>query len=301
MPDLAAAREAALLHPTDPQAALAHGTALLAAERLPEAIGELQRALRLDHESVAARHALGLAWLAAGEPEKALESLRRLDGVEAETAAAHAMLARPRSDPDYVRHLFDQFARDYDARMLGALSYRGHEILRELSELVIPGRDGLAILDLGCGTGLTGAAFKDKAARLDGIDLSPAMVEKARARGIYDSLAVGDIEAMPEPDKAPYDLLLAADTLLYLGDLAAVFAAGRARLGPGGFFLFTVERQEGEGFALGPKRRWRHSEAYLREEAARAGFDVAGCVACTPRSEAHVPVDGLAVALSRLG
>ena len=64
---LADAREAALLHPGDARHALAHGEALLKAGRLPEAIGELQRALRLDHESAQARHALGRAWLAAGE------------------------------------------------------------------------------------------------------------------------------------------------------------------------------------------------------------------------------------------
>ena len=38
----------------------------------------------------------------------------------------------------------------------------------------------------------------------------------------------------------------------------------RRRLLPDGYFLFTVEKAEGDGFELGPKRRWRHSEAYLR-------------------------------------
>jgi predicted TPR repeat methyltransferase len=299
-PDLDAARERALLHPADADAALAHGAVLLAAERLPEAIGELQRALRLDHESVEARRLLGLAWLAAGEPEKALQAFARLDGVDEEVARAEAMRDRSRSDPDYVRHLFDQFSRDYDLRMLETLAYRAPRILRELAELLMPGREGLAILDLGCGTGLAGAAFRDMAVRLDGIDLSPGMVEKARARGVYDRLAVADIEQMPEADGTGYDLLVAADTLIYLGDLSAVFAAARARLEPGGTFLFTVERKEGEGFDLGPKRRWRHSDVYLREASIQAGFDMTGCVACTPRSEAHVPVEGLAVALSRL-
>ena len=58
----------------------------------------------------------------------------------------------------------------------------------------MPGRDKLAILDLGCGTGLAGLAFQPLAARLDGVDLSPAMIEKARARGIYDHLDVADLE-----------------------------------------------------------------------------------------------------------
>ena len=69
------------------------------------------------------------------------------------------------------------------------------------------------------------------------------------------------------------------------------------RLKPGGFFVFTVEKQTGEGYELGPKRRYRHSEAYLRQESARANLEVMGVVDCTPRHEGKVPVEGLAVAL----
>ena len=290
------AREAALLRPDIAELALVHGEALLGAGRLPDAIGEFQRALRLDHEYADARLALGRAWLVAGEPEKALQAFARLDGAAAQIADARAMLARPRSDAGYVRHLFDQFAADYDARMISQLGYAAPRILRELADLVMAGRGGLDILDLGCGTGLTGVAFKDLARRLDGIDLSPVMIEKARARDIYDRLVVADIEKMQ--GEARYDLLLAADTLVYLGDLTQIFAVASVRLRAGGFFLFTVERKEGDGFELGPKRRWRHSETYLRHEAARAGLAVAGLVTCAPRAEAGRPVEGFAVALT---
>jgi predicted TPR repeat methyltransferase len=138
--------------------------------------------------------------------------------------------------------------------------------------------------------------FHDVAQRLDGFDLSPAMIEKARARGIYNHLAVSDIENLPAPQEH-YDLVLAADTLVYLGDLTAVLESVSVQLKPGGFFLFTVEKDEGTGFSLGPKRRWCHSQDYLRREAKQSGFTVAGLLACSPRTEAGVPVDGYAVAL----
>ena len=68
--------------------------------------------------------------------------------------------------------------------MLGELNYRAHLILRELADLVlIETPSALDILDLGCGTGSTGAAFAPIARRLDGVDLSPRMIEQARARG----------------------------------------------------------------------------------------------------------------------
>jgi len=209
------------------------------------------------------------------------------------------MKAQPRSDAGYVRHLFDQFAADYDQRMIGQLGYAAPRILRDLADMVMAGRDSLAILDLGCGTGLAGVAFENLAHRLDGIDLSPAMVEKARARNLYDHLAVADIETALSGDDLAFDLIVAADTLVYLGELARVFADARRRLKPDGFFLFTVEAKSGEGFELGPKRRWRHSELYLRDLAETSGFEVIGLVACAPRHEANVPVEGFAVALSR--
>jgi predicted TPR repeat methyltransferase len=181
--------------------------------------------------------------------------------------------------------------------MRGQLGYRGPEILRELSSFLLPPRNDLAVLDLGCGTGLAGMAFEDTAERLDGIDLSPAMIEKSRLLGIYDQLVVGDIESGLAAFDRRYDLILAADTVVYLGDLAPLFAAVAAHLVEDGMFLFTAESKEGEGFELGPKRRWRHSEPYLRAQAEKAGLEVAGLLAASPRAEAGVPVDGFAVAL----
>jgi predicted TPR repeat methyltransferase len=175
---------------------------LLAAENLPAAIAELQRALRLDPGLERARFLTGRAWAEAGEAEKALAVFSELDaetpGLKESLAKLEAMKGAARSDPGYVRHLFDQFAPDYDNRMRGELAYAAPEILRELFEIIgAPGmreRPGPKILDLGCGTGLCGEAFRPLAVRLDGVDLSPAMVAKARARGVYDSLMVADIE-----------------------------------------------------------------------------------------------------------
>ena len=299
---LAEAREAVSLNPDVATVLVALGEALLAAENLPAAIAELQRALRSDPDMTHARYLTGQAWLKAGEADKALEIFRALADdmpqLAQNIARAEAMTRATRSDAGYVRHLFDQFSADYDSRMLGQLSYAAPQILRELADLVLPGRGGLRILDLGCGTGLAGVAFQSRAAHLTGIDLSPAMIEKARARGIYDQLAVADLESALAEQGPAFDLILAADTVVYLGDLSNVLAGVAARLAPDGYFLFTAEAKDGEGFALGPKRRWRHSEAYLRSQAQAAGLAVAGLVAASPRTEANQPVPGLAVALT---
>jgi predicted TPR repeat methyltransferase len=93
--------------------------------------------------------------------------------------------------------------------------------------------------------------------------------------------------------------VLAADTLVYLGDLKPAMRGVARVLKPDGFFLFTTEKKEGEGFELGPKRRWRHSQTYLRALACKHGLEIAGLLSCTPRMEANMPVEGLAVALRK--
>ena len=288
-----------------PSDLLALGQERMASGDIPAAIAEFQHALTLDPDFAAARHALGLAWLEAGEPDRAIEALSALAATpfaadaSASIAVADAMKDTPRSPPGYVRHLFDQFSARYDDVMLRELTYRAHLILRELADLVLIKRHALDILDLGCGTGLAGAAFAGVARRLDGVDLSPQMIEQARARGIYRRLTVADMETALAVDGPPYDLILAADSLVYLGDLGPVFRGACSKLKPGGFLLCTVEHQHDDGYALGPKRRYRHGEDYLRREASTSGLDCMALLQCTPREDGGNPVDGLALALQR--
>ncbi|HEY1637086.1 MAG TPA: tetratricopeptide repeat protein, partial [Rhizomicrobium sp.] len=124
---LAIARETALLFPNAAPAALGLGEALLANSQLPTAIAEFQRALRIDPNLDEARFLLGKTWLDAGEPGKALQELQSIPpehsptGLPGLVCEAEQMQRAARSNPRYVRHLFDQFSSDYDARMLGQL------------------------------------------------------------------------------------------------------------------------------------------------------------------------------------
>jgi 2-furoyl-CoA dehydrogenase large subunit len=67
-----------------------------------------------------------------------------------------------------------------------------------------------------------------------------------------------------------------------------------------GDYPAAVEKAVQGLYALGEKRRYRHSEAYLRGAAEHAGFEIMGMMECSPRTEANLPVAGLAVALQRL-
>ena len=200
----------------------------------------------------------------------------------------------------YFRALFDRYADRFDQDLVGKLGYTAPELLRSAVDRVAPAAAGLRILDLGCGTGLAGVAFKPLASLLAGVDLSPRMVEKARQRRLYDELTVGDVVEAMERAPGGWDLLVAADVLVYIGDLVPVFAAAARALPPGGYFAATVERLPGEPaapagatFALGPTRRYAHSEPYVRVTAEAAGFLIRLMEPCSPRREKGIPVPGL--------
>ena len=207
----------------------------------------------------------------------------------------------------YVRRLFDDYAPRFDSA-LAALDYRGPQLLRGLWDRLAPGRPDrpdeagpaahLSVLDLGCGTGLSGAAFADLGGRLDGVDLAPAMVARARRRGCYAAVARADlVDALNAEPAAGRDLLIAADALNYLGDLAPCFAAAARVLRPGGLFLLTLEAGQDAPVALGPGQRYRHSAAYLTATAAAAGLPVAVLEPGILRLERRQPVPALVAAL----
>ncbi|NWH07374.1 MAG: tetratricopeptide repeat protein [Alphaproteobacteria bacterium] len=296
-------RDVVSLAPHLPDALVGLGEALRQKALLPAAVAELERALRIDPRWPPAHYSLARCWLEAGEPERARRHIDAL--MESDLACEMSFLAAEaerletakRSPPGFVRHLFDQFSADYDARMIGKLAYAAPQILKELHGLIAPPAKDLRVLDLGCGTGLAGAVFSPLARTMTGVDLSPKMLEAATARSVYSGLHCADIETWLTSGEDAFDLVIAADVLVYLGDLDPVFGGVKRRLVPSGLFLFTVEAQDEPGYRLAPTRRWRHSEAYLREAAARAGFDIAGLMAATPRYNSGEAVPGFAVAL----
>jgi predicted TPR repeat methyltransferase len=135
--------------------------------------------------------------------------------------------------------------------------------------------------------------------RLDGIDLAPRMIEVARKRSIYDDLILGDLESVLAGSGPSYDLIVSADTMVYLGDLAPTFKGVVNRLVAGGYYLFACEAKGGTGWEQTDVSRFRHSEAYLREEAARCGLTYFARMDCTLRYEREEPVPGFAIALQK--
>lgn len=203
--------------------------------------------------------------------------------------------APARADDDYVRQVFDQFADSFDDKLVGQLKYRAPEALvAALAERIGDARGELDILDAGCGTGLCGPLLRPFARQLTGVDLSLGMVEKAHGRG-YDRLDVAELTAHLARFPAAFDTVVSADTLVYFGDLGEVVAASRRALRDGGWFAFSLESCEGDGFEIGVSGRYRHSPAHVRRVLRDAGFGAARILPDHLRWEGGQPVPGLVV------
>lgn len=208
----------------------------------------------------------------------------------------------------YVRALFDEYAGQFDAHLREKLAYRGPELLREtLLDLCRErGREPRFRhgLDLGCGTGLMGEVVRPHVDVLAGCDLSPRMVDRARRRGCYDRLAVAELTAFLEAE-APgsADLVLAADVVIYIGDLAPVIAATARVLAPGGLFLFTTQAAADESVdcVLGEDMRFAHGTRHLQGLLADAGLETVRCQPAVLRHDAGKPVEGVVLAAAKPG
>ena len=271
----AMAAKASLLRPNDGAIACQLGKALLAGGDKRAAATVLRRALELDPSDPAgAAHALAVA-----------------EGrVPARLAAGT------------VRATFEAFAGYYDRKMVDRLGYRGPEVLRAALEAeagtALPAR--WDILDLGCGTGLVGAALAHRRDWLVGIDLSARMLERARRLALYDRLIEGElVAALGQEDAARYDVAAAGEVFIYFGDLSPLLNSVRRVLRPGGYLVFNTDcaaYREGD-FVPRPSRSFAHSEAYLARAAAATGFELRRCEPCFIRSERHHALDSRVLVL----
>jgi len=309
LPEAAAALRAALaLRPADAVALRNLGQVLCALGEAAAAIAPLQRATELAPTTPEPWIALAHALREAGQ-DGAADAARRalaLPGLAPELAAqARFLLAAlgaeavpDRAPAAYVRDLFDLYAPRFDQDLEGRLGYRTPGLLAALvaGQGAVPGR----VLDLGCGTGLSGIPLKPLATRLEGLDLSSRMLAEAAKRGIYDALHEADLLTWLPTRRAAFDIVAAADVLNYLGDLAPALAAIATALRPQGLAAFSIERGEGGApYALGSGLRYRHDPGHVEALARSAGLTLLAREETVLREEKGVPVAGVLFVLRR--
>ncbi len=282
--------------------------ALLGQGKSEEAFEAAVQAELLLPEGNGRRETYGRALSAAGEHERAVAFYR--DWLAREPAnpyVQHHLAAATGETPDrasdaYVEQVFDQFATSFDAH-LASLQYRAPELVVDALRTALPAPAAqFDIADLGCGTGLCGPLVKPWARALVGCDLSTQMLERAAARGAYDALVKAELVQFLVERPAAFDVLVSADTLIYFGELAPMFAAAHAALRVGGSFVFTVEAladSDDAPFTLMASGRYAHRRADLQARLAAAGFAERAFVEASPRYESARPVAGWLVSVTR--
>lgn len=277
--------------------------------QLDESAAAFRRVLELDPTRSDVYRDLGNLLYRMGHLDEAAEVYGNWSRIEPQNPVAAHMAAAYRTGPsplrasdDYVRATFDRFAPAFDQNMM-ALEYRAPALVTtEVARTYAPQHE-LDVLDAGCGTGLCGPMLAPYARRLIGVDLSEEMIIRALQRGPYDELHLAELTEHLKSNARKYDLIVAADSLIYFGLLNELMAAASEALRDEGHLVFTVERLgEGSGgakiasdFFLNPHGRYSHAEPYLRRCVAAAGFELVSLRSDILRQENSAPVDGFVV------
>jgi len=306
-------RKALWFAPKFVNAHLALGAVLRSQGQLDEAIACYREATTLEPENASTHQSLGNALLERGETKNAIACYERVVNLDPENPVRHLISALSGQDSErapsaYVEQLFDQYAQKFDSHLVGVLAYSVPEKLVELLRPYAASQgERWVVLDLGCGTGLSGLAIAPYTKKLVGVDISSNMLEKARERNLYDRLEHLELLAMMQQEKdSAYDLVFAADVFVYLGRLDDLIEQAKRLLRPGGLFAFSVESLEAleasaaasaerREYQLNITGRYAHSSAYLARMAGNNGFEVLNTRTIESRLDQGKPVQGYAV------
>jgi predicted TPR repeat methyltransferase len=288
-----------------PDALNNRGTALQTLMRLAPALASFDRAVALAPDFAAAHRNRGELLLELGERDAGIAALQRARELGADAdeigytlASLGAEAPADAAPAAFVRELFDEYAQRFDRHLVERLEYRVPQLVSDaLDALALPA--SAAIVDLGCGTGLCAPLLRPRAARLEGVDLSNAMLERAHRLELYDQLTCDELVAYLQARPSAYDVAVAADVLIYFGELAEPLAAVFRSLRPGGWFVFSVEAGETAPFELRATRRYAHERGWLRATTAAQGFETLRFDDVVLRTESRVDVAGHLVVLRK--
>ena len=196
----------------------------------------------------------------------------------------------------YIVGLYSTFAERFDDLLVEKLNYQTPTKLRILFDEYHQNQSKPtkieSCLDLGCGTGLSGIAFQDLVVssgkgRIDGVDLSPEMIEKARKlrSTCYTNLYVGDVATILEQKYATksLDMILACDVFCYIGNLSPIFESVSEKLADKGYFCFSTELlvvsnsediSDVPPYRLHDCARFVHQRKYIEELATSNNFEI---------------------------
>jgi predicted TPR repeat methyltransferase len=287
------------LNPEDTQSLFNLGYLNMQQGNLDAAIQYYQRTVKLTPNSFAAQNNLAAAFLAKPHLGLALQHFREALRLQPNNQSiAYNIQALEQNQPlltappDYVQSLFDAYADHYESHLLQALDYHVPDLLENALSKFTSKSQSLDTLDLGCGTGLCGIKVKPYAKSLIGVDLSPNMLAVAAQKQIYNELITKDLSIFLGEKTKQFDLIIAADVLVYMGDFSMLFKLVYEALRPQGLFAFNTEICENAPFKMNQSGRFSHSKTYIDVEAMKNNFRIAQYQTVITRQQNNEPVYG---------
>lgn len=284
-----------------------------------EAETSYRNALKVKPRNLKTLTNLGGLYMEAGHPDKALACFQQVVKLDPNNAAASHLIASitgantEHAPSQYVAELFDGFAKSFDANLLNDLAYQApRKLVALITEFAQPSAKKWDVLDLGCGTGLAGAAILPYAQKLVGVDLSEGMLAKAEAKNLYQRLEKSDLLVMMKNETSlSYDVIVAADVFVYIGRLDEILEEAKRLLRPGGILAFSVEAMDAllneeysstdeKNFQLNKSGRYAHSSNYLDQITHENKFKKHKFMLDSIRLEKSVPVQGWYVVLENI-
>ena len=250
------------------------GNALNDLGQVDDAVKSYEKALAIKPDYAEAHNNLGNVFKDLGQLDDAIKSYERALAIKPDYLVPqhmiNALTGNTSTEPpkEYVKNLFDDYAEGFDDSLIKQLGYKLPFLMKELILKLDPLRNKFEkVIDLGCGTGLTGIELRDISNNLTGIDISSNMVAKTRELDVYDCLIEGDVVDILSSSKEKYDLFIALDVFIYIGELTKMFKTVRQCCNKNALFIFSIEAQEEDGYSLLKSARYSHSESYILKTA----------------------------------
>ena len=256
------------------------GNALKDQGKLEEAIEAYNKALAIKPDYAEAYNNVGNVLKDQGKLEEAIEAYSRALAIRPDDAEAKHKISSltgetTNSAPrEYVENLFDGYAGKFDQSLVEKLEYNIPKILTNLTAKEHGSGSWGSVLDLGCGTGLTGIEIKEFCSKLEGIDLSNKMLEQAKITNVYDKLTHVDIVDYLSIAELNFDYFISTDVFVYVGNLSEVFRLIKSRNKKPGKLVFSTEHTENDGFHLEKSGRYSHSKRYIESLCEKFSYSI---------------------------
>jgi len=238
--------------------------------QIPDAIDTLEVLIRDNPNDALLFNMIGGCYVGLGQLDMAIKFYRKALAIKPDYGVPQHMLnaltGNTSTEPpkEYIKNLFDDYAEKFDDSLIKQLGYKLPFLMKELIlKLDLTRNKFDKVIDLGCGTGLTGKELRDISNNLTGIDISSNMIDKTRELDVYDHLFEGDIVDILSSSKEKYDLFIALDVFIYVGELTKIFKTIKQCCNKNALFIFSIETQEEDGYSLLKSARYAHSDDYI--------------------------------------